>query len=506
MVDIRLLQKTGLPSTAGIDRVPCWMMVFAADYATGRAFSAQPYAAQLLQRWRQLGGKRDCDSVCTLDLPNARASQAAFSLLPGQAPDTFTLLCLARNLCEAHRKLRPERLGILVQGFSAAESERLAEGLISAVLAAHAELPSYRGKAAPGSRLRTIELYGARAGHRFADSFAIAEGNALARSLSCLPGNKLTPGSYLRRLRVLAREQGWGLTFYNEAALRRKKAGAFLAVTQGSPRADAGIARLRYLPRARRRGAPRVALVGKGICYDTGGVNLKPASYMFGMHEDMQGSAVALGALLALSRTGFRHPVDCWLALASNHIGPRAYKPNDVVHAANGASIEIVHTDAEGRMILADTLSLACAARPALIIDYATLTGSCIHAIGKAYSGVFSNREAWRETLLAAGAASGERVWPFPLSEDYDEDLKSTIADVKQCAARGEADHILAARFLQRFVKPEIPWLHIDLSSSNRRGGLAHIPSDTTGFGVRYSVHLLARLPQLLRAAAGRGG
>ena len=483
-------------------------MVFAADYATSRAFSALPYAAQLLRRWRQLGRKKDHDSVGTLDLPNARASQVAFSLLPRELPDTFTLLCLARSLCEVHRQLRPERLGILLQGFSADESERLAEGLISAVLAAHAELPSYRDRkqSSPRSRLHTIELYGARAGHRFADSFAIAEGNALARSLSCLPGNKLTPGSYLRRLRVLAREQGWGLTFYNEAALRRKKAGAFLAVAQGSPQADAGIARLRYLPRARRRNAPRVALVGKGICYDTGGVNLKPASYMFGMHEDMQGSAVALGTLLALSHTGFRNPVDCWLALATNHIGSRAYKPNDVVHAANGTSIEIVHTDAEGRMVLADTLSLASATHPALIIDYATLTGSCIHAIGKAYSGVFSNRDAWRETLLATGAASGERVWPFPLSEDYDEALKSTIADVKQCSARGEADHILAARFLQRFIQEDIPWLHIDLSSSNRRGGLAHIPSDTTGFGVRYSVHLLTRLPQLLREAAGRGG
>ena len=144
---------------------------------------------------------------------------------------------------------------------------------------------------------------------------------------------------------------------YDEAALKKKKAGAFLAVAQGSPKRDAGIVRLRYAPPKAR--GKTLCLIGKGICYDTGGTNLKPANYMFGMHEDMQGSAVALGALLALSQLDFGRPVECWLALAMNHIGPNAYKPNDVVTAADGSTIEVVHTDAEGRMILADTLALA---------------------------------------------------------------------------------------------------------------------------------------------------
>lgn len=259
---------------------------------------------------------------------------------------------------------------------------------------------------------------------------------------------------------------------------------------QGSSEKDAGIVRLSYKP-SKTSVDKKIVLVGKGICYDTGGTNLKPAKFMFGMHEDMQGSAVALGCLLALSRLKVDFEVECWLALAMNHIGPEAYKPNDVVTAANGKTIEVVHTDAEGRMVLADTLVLASRQKPDLLIDFATLTGACVYSIGTAYSGVFSNRESFHGDLIRAGKDSGERVWPFPLDEDYDQALESDIADVKQCSIEGGADHILAARFLQRFVEHNTPWVHVDLSSSSSKGGLAHIPTDTTGFGVRYTLNLL---------------
>ena len=212
---------------------------------------------------------------------------------------------------------------------------------------------------------------------------------------------------------------------------------------------------------------------------------------MNGMHEDMQGSAVALGTLLALSRLGVDFAIDCWLALAENHIGSKAYKPNDVVTACNGTSIEIKHTDAEGRMVLADTLALASREKPHAVLNYATLTGACIYSLSSRYSGVFTNRSALNETLIQAGRDSGERVWPFPLDADFDESLKSEVADTLQCTLEGDADHILAARFLSRFVDDEIDWVHVDLSASNRKGGLGHIPTDTTGFGVRYTLNLL---------------
>jgi len=351
-------------------------------------------------------------------------------------------------------------------------------------------MPAFKKKTGKKIHLDTINLFGINARHAFQRTFAEAEGNALARSLAMLPPNKLTPSDYLKRVKTLAGEYRWKMDFYGVSELKKKKAGAFLAVCQGSPTQDAGIVRLQYKP-AGKSGSRKLALVGKGICYDTGGVSLKPPRYMFGMHEDMQGSAVALGTFLALTKLKVKFPVECWLALAMNHIGPKSYLPNDVVTASDGTTIEVVNTDAEGRMVLADTLAIASKLKPKLIIDYATLTGACMVALGTVYSGVFTNREELHAELIAAGHDSGERVWPFPQDEDYDKQIESRIADVKQCSPEGAADHILAARFLKRFVKNNSQWVHVDLSSSSNKGGLAHVPTDTTGFGVRYTLNLL---------------
>ncbi|HEY9199116.1 MAG TPA: leucyl aminopeptidase family protein [Gammaproteobacteria bacterium] len=384
------------------------------------------------------------------------------------------------------------------------------EASVLALLAATCPLPSRKSAQEPPARLARIDCYGE--GTLNIDRLrAQTQGNHLARWLTQLPGNELRPGDYRTLATALAREHGWETEFLDRKALTRRKAGAFLAVTQASSTDDGGLLRLSYRPKASRsrtaaksktRGMqPRLALVGKGICFDTGGVNLKSAKSMHGMHEDMEGSAVALGTLLALSLLKVDFAVDCWLALAENHIGPQAYKPNDVVTACNGTRIEIVHTDAEGRMVLADALALAARGKPALIIDYATLTGACVYALSTRYSGVFGNRDDLLATLTEAGKASGERVWPFPMDADFDDMLKSDIADIKQCTLDSEADHILAARFLNRFVPEDIAWLHVDLAAGNHKGGLAHIPSDVTGFGVGLTVRALLE-HDLLNAAS----
>jgi leucyl aminopeptidase len=249
-----------------------------------------------------------------------------------------------------------------------------------------------------------------------------------------------------------------------------------------------------------------VALVGKGIIFDTGGTNLKPFRAMLDMHQDMCGSAVALALMLAITRLRLPIAVDCWLAITENRLSAQAYKPRDIVTAADGTTIEVIHTDAEGRMALADTLVLASREKPGLIIDFATLTGQCINALTDRYSGVFSNRPALQDLLAAAGRASGERVWPFPMDEDFDEDLKSSVADVVQCAVDSEGDHILAARFLSRFVPKSTPWIHVDLASAARKKGLGHVPAGPTGFGVRLVLNLLvdqaAQLGALLTPSA----
>jgi len=162
-----------------------------------------------------------------------------------------------------------------------------------------------------------------------------------------------------------------------------------------------------------------------------------------------------------------------------------------VVRAANGVTIQVIHTDAEGRMVLADTLALAARTQPRLMIDFATLTGACVYSLTERMSGVFANRPELAGKLGDAGRASGERVWNFPFESDYDAELESKVADVLQCTLDGKGDHILATRFLARFVPPSMPWAHVDLSSATRTGGLAHVGTDVTGFGVRFALELI---------------
>jgi leucyl aminopeptidase len=212
---------------------------------------------------------------------------------------------------------------------------------------------------------------------------------------------------------------------------------------------------------------------------------------MLDMHTDMSGSAVALATLVALSELHAPLAADAWLAITENNIGPRAYRPQEVVRAANGVTIQVIHTDAEGRMVLADTLALAARTRPRFMMDFATLTGACVYALTERMSGVFANRPALAQALYEAGRASGERVWAFPFEEDFDADLESKVADLVQCTVDGKGDHILATRFLSRFVPAEIPWAHVDLSASTRTGGLAHVATEVTGFGARFALELL---------------
>lgn len=455
----------------------------------GRGWPNFPFSEVLRQRVRRVGQQALRPGPFVIDLPNDAGTRVSMSRVDPSA-SRFELRALARRHMAAQLRDRPRGIAVAAPGFDREARERIMEAVAAAALAHAAPMPHFKAKKkSPAPRLGTVQLFGMERRMDLARTQAEAAGNNLARELTILPPNELAPGQYRRRVQRLAREHGWSVDFLDSRALRRKKAGAFLAVAQGSATDDAGIARLRYRPARRARG-PALALIGKGICYDTGGLNLKPARHMHGMHEDMAGSAVALGTLLALTQLQVPFPVDCWLALAQNHIGPSAYKQNDVVTACDGTTIEIMHTDAEGRMVLADTLVLAGRENPALMIDYATLTGSCVYALSTRYSGAFTNRDDLIPEIIEAGRASGERVWPFPLDSDFDEGLESRIADIKQCSITDEADHILAARFLGHFANDR-PWLHVDLSSANHKGGLGHIPTDVTGFGIGFTLALV---------------
>ncbi len=382
---------------------------------------------------------------------------------------------------------KPQSLAIAVTG-DAAQKNIFAEHATYIALVNTAAMPTRKQKNEYKS-LNNLNIFGCKSADNFALAFAKAEGNSLARALTHTPPNELTPKIYRTKIKTLAKQHGWKMVEHDMKALRKMGAGAFVAVAQGSSEDDAAIVHLKYSPK---KAQQKIALVGKGICFDTGGHNLKPARYMHGMHEDMNGSAVALGILLAATKLKLPVEIDCWLAIAQNHIGPNAYKQNDVVTALNGTSIEIMHTDAEGRMVLADTLTLAAKQKPAYILDFATLTGSMIVALGNRYSGVFGNRDDLIAEALAAGRHAGERLNAFPLDADYDPALDSKIADVKQCILEGEADAILAARFLNKF-HADTPWLHVDLSSARCEGGLGAVSDAVTGFGVGFGLSLLLR-------------
>ena len=400
----------------------------------------------------------------------------------------------SRPVFERHTVLRkglqallaedPGELAIAVFGPAGARREA-AEHAVYAAWINGARLPERKKK--PAGALRAIRVHGHASANAFAERRAAAEANVLARELTVLPPNELTPASYRKRVRELARQRGWRHEEYDVGRLRKMGAGAFVAVAQGSAEADAAIVHLTYRhPRARKS----LALVGKGICFDTGGHNLKTARSMQGMYKDMNGSAVALGILTAAAAMKLPVRLDCWMAIARNDIGPRAYLQSDVITALNGTTIEIVHTDAEGRMVLADALALAARAKPDLIVDFATLTGSMHVALGERFSGVFATSEGLARAALSAAAASGERVCLFPQDEDYDEELESAIADVKQCTMEGGGDHILATRFLRRFVN-DTPWLHMDLSAAKCKGGLGAVATEINGFGVAWGIEFL---------------
>ncbi|MDO8464368.1 MAG: leucyl aminopeptidase family protein [Gallionella sp.] len=453
------------------------------------ALKTLSYGGEIAPRRKRAGHKLDSGKPFVTDLPNKSGTHIALAGIDPQG-SAFELLTLARRLVATHSSHKPERIAIACHELKPKDAERAVEAVLAALLAAHFTMPDYKSKPDKPTKLREIHIYGHTSAGGHARTIAEAKGNNLARYLTALPPNELTPGNYRRRIEKLAREYGWKTEFLDIKKLKARGAGSFLAVAQGSPEPDAGILHLRYVPK-KKSNKPTLALVGKGICFDTGGTNLKPARHMHGMHEDMEGSAVALGTLLALTELKADFPVDCWLALAQNHISPKAYKQNDIVKALNGTTIEIIHTDAEGRMVLADTLTLASRAKPDLMIDFATLTGSMATALGARYSGVLGNRDELVQRAVNVSKQCGERLCAFPMDEDYEAGLESKVADIKQCAAAGEADHILAARFLKRFVESDVPWLHIDLSSSRCEDGLGIVASDVTGFGVAWGLGML---------------
>ena len=304
----------------------------------------------------------------------------------------------------------------------------------------------------------------------------------LARELSNEPANILTPATFADRALVLVSEQGVDVEVIEGEAIQGLGMGMLLGVAQGSvepPR----VMVMRHTP-ANAPGAPVLGLVGKGVTFDSGGISIKPADGMDRMKHDMAGGAAVVGAMRAIGALQLPVRVIGVVPMTENMPGGRATKPGDILTSASGKTVEVVNTDAEGRLILGDALWYARELGATHLVDVATLTGACVVALGKAASGLFGRPSAWVAAVQQAGARSGERVWPLPLYEDYSDQLRSEMADLVNAGGRA-AGACTAAAFLQAFTG-DLPWAHLDIAgtawSDDTRADLA---KGSTGVMVR---------------------
>jgi len=311
---------------------------------------------------------------------------------------------------------------------------------------------------------------------------AIEIGTNYARDLVSEPPNVLYPKEYVNRLLKL-KKIGIKVTVYNELKLKKLGMNSLLGVGRGSHK-ESFLVTLEWKGN-KNKNSP-LSFVGKGVCFDTGGISLKPAKFMEEMKYDMAGSAVVAGLIQSLALRKAKVNAVGVVGLVENMPGGNAQRPGDIVKAYNGKTIEVLNTDAEGRLVLADALSFTEKKfKPKFIIDLATLTGAIIVSLGEEYAGLFSNNDDLSNKLLESGSKVNEKVWRLPLHENYDKLINSTIADIQNINYSGGAGSITAAQFLQRFIE-KTPWAHLDIAGMAFSKKAANLnPGGATGFGVR---------------------
>ncbi|QMV20397.1 leucyl aminopeptidase [Granulicella sp. 5B5] len=376
----------------------------------------------------------------------------------------------------------PDDMALADEHMDALPGELTARAITEGTILADFEVDTYRSDRKDSPLTAVTILYNdperstqAHLQQGFHEGRILAESQNFARSLVNEPGNILTPTELGRRAAAMAAETGLACEVHSTDKLKELGMGAFLAVTQGSPEPPALIV-LRYEPEnapvsPSEEAAPVLALVGKGITFDTGGISIKPADSMEKMKYDMAGSAAMLGAMRAIALLKPTIRVLCVVCSAENMPDGRAYKPGDVVTAMSGKTIEIINTDAEGRLVLADGLHYARTLGATHLIDAATLTGAIGVALGLLNAGLFSNDDETTQRFLDALPTTGEQFWRMPCTDDYRDQIKSPIADIRNTGATRYGGAITAAMFLKEFVgeAPNLPaakWIHLDIAGT----------------------------------------
>jgi len=401
-----------------------------------------------------------------LSLDDVRRAAAAVARRAGKVTSVATTLATAGTLAVADA------------------AQAVAEGL---VLGGYQYL-EYKGDATPSKLKRVIVLAAGGAPVKAAVERGALVGDAVswARDMVNTPSKEKSPVEMVAAAKKLLRGTGVTVQVLDVKQLQAERMGGVLGVGQGSQQAPRFL-KMTYAPTGV-RGKP-LAFVGKGVVFDSGGLSLKTAGGMETMKTDMSGGAAVIAAMSALGALGVKTRVTGYVPLVENMPSGTAIRPGDVLKIRNGKTVEVLNTDAEGRLILADALSLASEENPAAVIDLATLTGACMVALGDKIAGLMGNDDDWAEQVRAAADRAGEPVWPLPLPTDYRKQLESEVADMKNIGG-SYGGALTAGLFLQEFVDGA-PWVHLDIAGPARAGADdGYLTKGGTGFGVRTLVEL----------------
>jgi leucyl aminopeptidase len=391
-------------------------------------------------------------------------------------------------------KCKAKRAVVVVPEDGAMRLEARVQAVAEGALLASYRFDKYLTKDKASSSLAEVELAlstRARVDGSLARARAVADGVCLARDLVNEPAGSLTPVEFARRAVDAGRASGIKVAVLDEEAIARERMGMLLAVAKAAlPYTPPRVVRLEYRPK--KKAAKHIVLVGKGLTFDSGGLDIKPADGMLDMKVDMSGAAAVLGAMVAIGRIRPDVAVTGYLGCVENGIGGNAYHPGDILKSRKGLTVEINNTDAEGRLVLGDCIDLAITEqKPDLLIDLATLTGACMIALGPNTAGLFTDDDALAEDIKTIGKRNGEDFWRLPLNDDLLGQLKSPIADMKNTGLRyGGA--ITAALFLKQFVDKRTNWAHLDIAGPATTDKDAdYMVKGGAGFGVRTLVGLI---------------
>lgn len=379
--------------------------------------------------------------------------------------------------CQKMKALKYDAFALRL--FGARFAEAVAEGIILGTY----EFTKYKSKKKPG--LKKVEVIGSKKVKKdFDRGVVLAESANLVKDLVNEPGNQKAPKVLAERMAKEARKHGIKVKILNKKQIAAKKMNSFLSVAQGSAKEP------RLVVMEYRKGKP-LALVGKGITFDTGGINLKPSGHIETMKNDMAGAATVFGTMVAAARLGIKKPLVGVTPLTENMPGAAASRPGDIVKASNGKTIEIMNTDAEGRLILADALAFVSKQKPKATVDLATLTGAVIYAIGHSMAGMFCNNDRMAKVLEKSGKETGEFVLRFPLLDEWRELVKSDIADVRNTGKqKGVAGSPMGAVFLENFVVGD--WAHLDIAGTAWRDEpYGYYGKGPTGHGIRLLINFI---------------